>query len=197
VRPSLSCFCCSHHRVVVFSCSVCGSEIIMCCGEKKVDKRFARNVKKPSMFLSSLVVKRRSNRRASKPNMLLDAVLSNAINNIRNDKILSKLNTISKTKKFSTHDIPLPKSRRKIRNVSDVLQSEPEKKNDSYKCLLEVDNFFEELRNIKPSAHLQREVIQEPIVNYQVDDLRTSNESLNDSCSDIVDHFVETGSYDV
>jgi hypothetical protein len=65
----------------------------MCCGG--ASKPFARNIRKPSMFLSTLIVKRRDNRRANKPNMLLDAILSNAISNIKKDKTISKLNKLS------------------------------------------------------------------------------------------------------
>jgi hypothetical protein len=65
----------------------------MCCGG--ASKPFARNIRRPSMFLSTLIVKRRDNRRANKPNMLLDAILSNAISNIKKDKTISKLNKLS------------------------------------------------------------------------------------------------------
>jgi hypothetical protein len=172
----------------------------MCCGEK-VDRRFARNVKKPSMFLSSLVGKRKTNRRATKPSMLLDAVLTNAINNIKNDKILSKFNNISQVKTISRTNRK-KKSKKftaeHINNEDNTSKEETEKELSSCTSILvDVDEFFEELRNIKPRKN-EKDCgdlnMTEPSSSSAA--ASYNNDLYSSHTQHIIDNFIETGVYE-
>jgi len=176
----------------------------MCCVDKS-GRKFARNVKKPSMFLSSLIMKRRNNRRGSKPNILLDAVLTNAINNIKSDKILSKLNNISKVKRFSSYILHSHSQKRtetfgciKNQNGQKTISNQKldDKKNEKFNYLLGVDNFFEELKNVKVENRENAvTVCVSPDDNEELSQsvsiaLQNNSEVL---IQDMVDNFIETG----
>ena len=154
----------------------------MCCGEKS-DGNFARNVKKPSMFLSSLILKRRDNRRAMKPRMLLDAVLTSAINNIKDDKLLSKLTNISRVKKFSNCIGPYKKNRFEVKKKHNNYEE------DNFDYRLDVDHFFEELKNVKIEEQKHFNVIGRGDACH-VTKFIDSEDLTN---QEIVDNFIETG----
>lgn len=182
----------------------------MCCGEsenKRGHRTYARNIKKPSMFLSSLIVKRRDNRRTSKPNMLLDAVLTNAIRNIKKDKTITKLTSLSTIKKFKNHRNKTdlsdgcrnPSGKSKSTGKDDIVLKDEEKNSDLIEYLAEVDNFFKELNNVK--------VKNDPKVHYANDNcfVSKSNDLSNVSGKtpppsrkqlsndDLIESFIETG----
>lgn len=183
----------------------------MCCGDNENQRSrgsYARNIKKPSMFLSSLIVKRRDNRRTSKPNMLLDAVLTNAIRNIKSDKTISKLTSLSSIKKFRnprSKNSSIDDGRRNSvktnnkteKDYNDILKDE-EKNRDLIEYLSEVDNFFEELKNVKVHGDPRKnfDISNNNCLNLNVNDLllddrtRRSKELSND---DLIENFIETG----
>jgi len=173
----------------------------MCCGEKVNESSngsFAKNVKKPSMFLSSLIVKRRDNRRAVRPNMLLDAVLTNAIKNIKKDKAISKLTNLSNIKKFKNNRCKKVSTKKTDTNIINVKNGEDldvQKNKDLIKYLSEVDSFFEELKNVKVQRDPSLEISNNCLNIIDVVDLELHNKTNNTELSDddLIDNFIETG----
>jgi len=165
------------------------------------------------MFLTSLIHKRRSNRRSSKPNILLDALLSNAIINIKNDKVSSKLSiTCSKKKNRKGRSVVcssnLCERERKQRSDAHlgkrVERNQDNLESESYiNSFRDLDNFFVDLRNqVKPlSTGLHLSQLDGARRNSSVTSGLCRNEhqslaaysSSSSSTQDLVDHFIETG----
>ena len=176
---------------------MCSPSDNMCCNDK-IDRKFARNVKKPSTFLNSLVVKRRRNRRASKPSMILDAVLSNAIKNIEKDQILSKFANTGKVKKSNTplHQhtaLTLDSGRSKL-ECGGIM--------DEKNCFFEdVDSFFDRLKNASMKEKvgtIETSDLHMNSVNISTENCPDSGSSTNpvdESTQKMVDYFIETGLY--